>query len=301
MAHRNTARGVLFLTLIALLCAGGAAAHDTLPAKKKGPVPTFVFPVLGETNYTDSFGDARGQGGHEGTDIMAPRWAPVVAAEDGTIKLWTTSARAGCMLYLYGKSGTTYLYIHLNNDKGQGNDNSGGCVTGVAYAPGLKNGAHVVAGQQIAFNGNSGDADSTGSHVHFEVHPGDGGAVNPYPYLKKARTLLFGATRGTTFTAALTGKVVAALGEDLRLGVQQLRVWPGGRTLAQSGQKVDVHVPGEATIEGVALAAGLAYPTLDLLKQGTTVTVWTTPAKVTLAAQAGEKGALSAARIVLKK
>ena len=70
--------------------------------------------------------------------------------------------------------------------------------------------------------------------------------------------------------------------------------------LKQSGQKIDVNVPSDASIEGLAGAAGLTFPTLDLLKQGTTVTVWTAPAKVTLAAQAGEKGALSAARVVVK-
>jgi hypothetical protein len=53
------------------------------------------------------------------------------------------------MLYLYGASGTTYLYIHLNNDLTMKNDNRGKCVAGVAYARGLKNGAKVQAGQII--------------------------------------------------------------------------------------------------------------------------------------------------------
>ena len=47
---------------------------------------------------------------------MAPRRALALAAEPGRIKFWTTSARAGCMLYLEGESGTEYLYVHLNND-----------------------------------------------------------------------------------------------------------------------------------------------------------------------------------------
>ena len=45
-----------------------------------------------------------------------PWRTPAIAVEAGKVKYWTTSARAGCMLYLYGESGTTYLYIHLNND-----------------------------------------------------------------------------------------------------------------------------------------------------------------------------------------
>ncbi len=61
-------------------------------------------------------------------------------------------------------------------------------------------------------------------------------------------------------------------------------------------------MPETASVEGVATApGGLAYPTIDLLLRGSTVTVWTEPAKVTLAAQTGVDGALSAARVVLKR
>ena len=119
----------------------------------------------------------------------------MVAVEDGKIKFWTTSARAGCMLYLYGASGTTYLYIHLNNDVTMANDNRGKCVAGGSYWPGLKDGARVVAGQAIGFVGDSGDADGT-PHLHFEVHPHDGGATNPFPYLNRATRILFTARAG---------------------------------------------------------------------------------------------------------
>ena len=69
----------------------------------------------------------------------------------------------------------------------------------------------------------------------------------------------------------------------------------------QAGQKVGVVVPIDASIEGLASSAGLAFPTVEAVESGSTVTVWTSPAKVTLAAQAGEKGALSAARVVVRK
>ena len=89
-------------------------------------MPRLVFPILGEASYSDDFGDPRGQGAHEGNDMMAPRRARAgLAAEAGTVKFHTTSSRAGCMLYLNGKSGTEYLYIHLNNDLTEGNDNQG--------------------------------------------------------------------------------------------------------------------------------------------------------------------------------
>jgi septal ring factor EnvC (AmiA/AmiB activator) len=145
-----------------------------------------VFPVLGEAIYTKDFGDARPGGRHEGNDIMAPRRAIAVAAEGGTVKFWTTSANAGCMLYLYGDSGTTYFYIHLNNDRGAGNDNRGKCVAGTAYAPRMKDGDRVEAGQQVGFVGDSGDANGINPHLHFEVHPKGGKAVDPYRYLQAA-------------------------------------------------------------------------------------------------------------------
>ena len=53
------------------------------------------------------------------------------------------------MLYLYGASGTTYIYIHLNNDLTAKNDNKGKCVAGGSYWKGLKDGARVAAGQPI--------------------------------------------------------------------------------------------------------------------------------------------------------
>jgi hypothetical protein len=294
--RRPTARGTL-LTFIALLLGAGAAS-----AAPSGKVPTLVFPVLGEATYTDDFGDARGQGSHEGNDLMAPRRALALAAEAGTVKFWTTSARAGCMLYLEGESGTEYLYVHLNNDLTSANDNQGSCVAGVAYAKGLKSGAEVAAGQVIGYVGDSGDADGINPHLHFEVHPNGGGAVSPFRYLRTARRLLFSADPGTTFTLALTGTVANAAGEELQLNVEQVRQWPGGRKVKQAGQKVAVSVPATASLEGLSTAAGLTtdYPALELLTKGLPITVWTAPAKVSFAALSGAKGALAAARVVVK-
>ena len=264
-------------------------------------MPPLVHPILGEATWIDDFGAPRPQGSHEGNDVMAPWRALVLAAEAGTVRFHTTSARAGCMLYLDGKSGTQYLYIHLNNDLTAANDNRGRCVPGVAYATGLKDGAKVAAGQVIAYNGNSGDANGMATHVHFEVHRKGAGPTNPYPLLKKARRLLFAAQPGTTFTLAISGKVANAAGENLQVSVEQVRQWPGGRKVKQPGQRASVLVPETASIEGVGAAAGIVpYPTLDLLTRGLPVTVWTAPAKVTLAAQSGLKGALEAARVVVK-
>ncbi len=294
--HRTTARGTFFLTVALLISTGTAAAHPS-----GSSVPRLVFPVLGASQYTDDFGDARGQGGHQGNDLLAPKRALALAAEAGRLSFHTTSARAGCMLYLNGESGTQYLYIHLNNDLTAENDNRGSCVAGVAYADGLKDGAKVAAGQPIGYVGDSGDANGGGSHLHFEVHPGGGGAVSPYPYLQKARRLLFAAKTGSTFTLALTGKILTAAGEALELSLDQVRQWPGGRMTAQAGQRVAVTVPQSAALEGLGAADELSFSAVHLLTRGLPVTVWTEPAKVTLAAQSGAKGALAASRVVVKR
>ena len=190
--------------------------------------------LIGDYAYTMNFGDPRGQGRHEGIDIEHVPWrTPVVAAESGTVKWWTTSWRAGCMLYLYGSSGTTYLYIHLNNDLTATSEDKGGCKAGVSYA--VPNGAKVSAGEQIAWSGDSGDAEGN-HHLHFEVHPNDGAAVNPYPYLNAGERLLFPGRLGASFSLGLRGEPVGA-GEGL------LRT-PRHRSALVAGRPVDVARPG---------------------------------------------------------
>src|SRR5437762_6266619 len=199
--RRTTARGALVLLLL-LGLAGLAGARTQQPPKK------IVFPVLGHVWYIDDFGAPRPQGPHQGIDIMAPRKALALATEAGTVKFWTSSASAGCMLYLYGASGTTYYYIHLNNDLTNGNDNRGRCVPGTAYAKDLHNGSHVIAGQVVGYVGNSGDADAVHSHLHFELHPSGGRAVDPYKWLKTGTHFLYAAPPETVVTLELKGTVI---------------------------------------------------------------------------------------------
>ena len=136
--HRTTARGVLLLLLLAAAAALVALpALAATPKPKAAGVPTLIFPVVGTTQYTDDFGQPRAGGAHQGNDLLAPRKSIAVAVESGKVKFWTTSASAGCMLYLYGDSGTTYLYIHLNNDVTMKNDNRGKCVAGTVSVTGF--------------------------------------------------------------------------------------------------------------------------------------------------------------------
>ena len=260
-------------------------------------MPRLVFPVVGPARYSDDFGDARGSGRHEGIDIVAPKRAIAVAAEAGTVKFHTTSRLAGCMLYLHGKSGTEYLYVHLNNDVTARNDNRGACVPGVAYARGLKSGARVVAGQAIAYVGNSGDADATTAHLHFEVHPRGGRAVNPYGYLRNAHKLLFPLERSAFVSLSVRGKLIPAREGSLRVQVESLRVLPQGAQVSKPGRTLTLALPGSAMV--VDALRGVGDP-VRLTAKKRSVLVLTAPARATLDAARGRPLALVAQTVVLK-
>jgi hypothetical protein len=279
--------------LAAALLAGPAVASP-----RAGGVPSqIIFPVVGPYRYTNDFGDPRPQGRHEGNDILAPKKSPVVAVEDGKIKFWTTSSRAGCMLYLYGASGTTYLYIHLNNDITMANDNRGKCVAGGSFWPGLKDGAKVVAGQPIGFVGDSGDADGT-PHLHFEVHPHDGGATNPFPFLNRATRILFTAPPGSAVTLSLKGTIVAASDTQLTMKVQTATVFPSRLKLLGLRKPMMLTLTPTALVDAPRAPSGsVADPAGALV--GKPAIILTLPAKTTLQAQAARDGAFSAARVVL--
>ena len=291
--HRTTARGVLFLAVTIGLVAGSAAASAA------GKVPDhIVFPVVGKVQYIDDFGAPRGGSPHQGNDLMAAKKSPAVAAEAGKVKYWTTSASAGCMLYLYGESGTTYLYIHLNNDVTMKNDNRGKCVRGTAYT--VKNGAKVAAGQQIGYVGDSGDANGGASHLHFEVHPGGGKAVSPYPYLQKAYKLLFTAKAGSPFALTLTGTVVSAEIDRIVVNVSTSQAWPSGLTLTKLNRTIALTVPETTTVQSLSPTGGLrTVANVTLAAKGEKIVVWTTPAPTTLKAERGDDDVLSSALIQL--
>jgi peptidoglycan LD-endopeptidase LytH len=125
-------------------------------------------PVSPPYSYIDSWGAARSGGrSHKGTDIMNPMGNKVHAYVDGVIGRQSTSALGGISLYLWGVDGNEYYYAHLSR-----------------YASRV--GQRVKAGELVGYNGATGNAAWSGPHVHFEVHPGKGAPVNPYPWVKRA-------------------------------------------------------------------------------------------------------------------
>jgi hypothetical protein len=248
-----------------------------------------IFPVLGRFRYGNDYGDPRPQGRHEGIDISAPRKALAVAAEAGRVKFQVTSWAAGCMLYVYGQSGTTYTYIHLNNDLGMTNDNKGRCAPGIAFAPGLKSGMRVAAGEPIGFVGDSGDANGIEPHLHFEVHPGNGASVNPFSHLNRAYRLLFAAPRKDQTALWLKGSVLEQQSTTFRVQVTSLGVRTTGLRLNGISRQVSL---GLSPLTVIQRALGNLAGTQR-------ATVWTEIMPVTLDAQLGKPGSIVAERILL--
>lgn len=143
-----------------------------------GGRPQLAIPVAGidGRGITDSWGDARSGGrGHKGIDIMAAAGAPVVAAASGRVEKLFESRLGGTTLYQRSPDGRwTFYYAHLQR-----------------YAPGVREGMAVKAGDLIGFVGDTGTGSGGNPHLHFSVarlRPEqrwwEGEDVNPYPLLR---------------------------------------------------------------------------------------------------------------------
>jgi len=147
-----------------------------------------VFPVEGPHSFSDTFWAGRSQGFHTGQDIMADKMTPVVAAASGVVRLVNWSSRPDdlnrercCTLVIRHDDGWESWYIHLDNDTTGTDDGKGWGIK-----KGIKPGVRVEAGQHIAWVGDSGNAENTPPHVHFELRDPSGTVVNPYSSLVAA-------------------------------------------------------------------------------------------------------------------
>ncbi len=132
------------------------------PAAPKGPLiiagAGFRCPIAGPNAFGDTWGAARSGGRHhEGVDMMSPEGTPIVAVVGGNVT-FRTATLGGLVMSLVGNDGNRYFYGHLSRYEGSSRS--------------------VVAGEVIGYVGHTGN--TTANHLHFEIHPGGGPAVNPY-------------------------------------------------------------------------------------------------------------------------
>jgi murein DD-endopeptidase MepM/ murein hydrolase activator NlpD len=138
------------------------------PSYKRRLLSTrFQFPVRGRTTIGGPFGASRADTGfHEGNDLFAGFGTPVVAVADGTVENVGSLKISGNRLWVYADTGDQFFYAHLS-----------------AFSPEAVDHAHVKAGTVLGYVGNTGDAEPTPPHLHFEIHPDGGKAVDPHPFL----------------------------------------------------------------------------------------------------------------------
>lgn len=117
----------------------------------------------GRTQFGDTYGAPRSGGRlHRGVDMFAPRGEPIYAVESGTAAI-SDHGLGGKQITLRASSGRAYYYAHLDG-----------------FA--VSNGATVSQGDLLGYNGDSGNAEGTSPHLHFQIHPNGGsGVINPTP------------------------------------------------------------------------------------------------------------------------
>lgn len=146
--------------------------------------PRIYFPVVGANSYRDTFGAPRDGGTreHKGTDIIAKRGTPVVAVAPGVVERMGISPKSGLYVVVRHTDGWRSAYVHLNNDS-PGTDNG----LAMGFGPGVRVGVKVEPGTVLGYVGDSGNAEETTPHLHFELHQPDELKINPYEPLRESR------------------------------------------------------------------------------------------------------------------
>ncbi len=183
----------LTLTIVAVLflLVETWPAEAQFEAGQPAPAPSGVnitrditFPVGGPSSFRNDFYDTRDNGTriHQAIDIPAAKMTPIVSASDGyVVNINIPEASWGYALAVRDYNGYTYSYLHINNDTPGTDDGLGGVEH--AYAPGINRGARVTRGQLLGWVGDSGNAEATIPHLHFEMRDPNRNVINPYDSL----------------------------------------------------------------------------------------------------------------------
>ena len=176
------------------------------------------FPVAGLAHFTDDWYTPRFTPTfhlHEGTDVFAPMATPIRAPYDGVLTFLDEPV-GGTDEFLTLPDKTFMLFAHLS--------------ARAAIEPG----STVHAGDVIGLVGNSGDAAGGATHLHFEIHPRGGGAIDPKPYLD--RWLADALSGVPALVARLVGSatpVLVATGMTRGTGTDELFAAPATDSLAE--------------------------------------------------------------------
>jgi murein DD-endopeptidase MepM/ murein hydrolase activator NlpD len=164
----------------------GTGGDGILEDEGEPIVREIVFPVVGDTSYSAGFGDCRDgcTRSHAGIDILTSGWKglPVVAAHDGIVVATKVGGElSGCSVTLASGDGWTTHYIHLNTDRPGTDEPADAC-----FAPGVEPGAILPAGTLLGWVGDTGNAEETTPHLHFEIRDADGVPIDPWWSLEAA-------------------------------------------------------------------------------------------------------------------
>lgn len=176
----------MLITAIVLFGVGVPVSAQEAPPVEAPVQREIVFPVIGDVTFTDDFGEPRSGGRtHEGVDMLGEKMQPLIAAVSGVLQYVPYPQPAwGFMVSIKDVGGYEYNYVHINNDS-PGTDD-GQADGRYAYAPGIVQGARVRKGQLIGWMGDSGNAEGSSPHLHFEMRTPDGVAFSPYTSLLQA-------------------------------------------------------------------------------------------------------------------
>ena len=175
-------RKLLILTLFVAVATSAGAIATAANASSRDEI-VIGFPHLDvDARYLSDYGFVKADGrSHRGIDIFSPKGTPVVAVADGQVITMGRAARSGFFVVIAHADGLESWYMHLNNDVVRADNRADNIVS--AFVDGLEEGDYVRAGDVVAFVGDSGNAEATSPHTHFELHL-NGRAIDPYWYVR---------------------------------------------------------------------------------------------------------------------
>jgi len=145
--------------------AGGSGSNARPIDTGAGYLDNIICPMPGSA-FADTWGAPRSGGrSHQGVDMIAPRGIPIYAVTSG-FATFKTNRLGGNAVSLLGDNGNRYYYAHLDSYVGESRI--------------------VFQGDVIGYNGDTGNAQFSTPHLHFEIRPGSGLPTNPYPTVRAA-------------------------------------------------------------------------------------------------------------------